>query len=321
MPSAAPESGGSAIRDVVLAVHGGAGSVPRGGISGDDEREYHHGLAEALRAGHRVLADGGPSLDAVELAVRALEDHPSFNAGRGAVFTADAGHELDASIMNGRDLAAGAVTGVRHVRNPVSLARLVMERSGHVLLSGDGAEAFALRHGVPYSTQDYYFTQRRWEMLRAAKKRDAEPEPGGGTVGAVAVDASGDVAAATSTGGMTNMLTGRVGDTPVIGAGTYADNRTVAVSCTGNGEAFVRAVAAYDIAALMSYAGAPVGRAACTVILEKVPALGATGGAIALSPAGELATPHSSEGILNGYLTRDGRLVTRVYDDETPATG
>jgi beta-aspartyl-peptidase (threonine type) len=324
MPSAPLEPtqpGGSAIRDVLLAVHGGAGTVPRGGISAERERGYRDGLSAALRAGHAVLSAGGPSLDVVEAAVRELEDHPNFNAGRGAVFTADAGHELDASIMSGRDLAAGAVSGVRHVRNPISLARLVMERSDHVLLAGEGAESFALRHGVPYSTQDYFFTQRRWDALLAAKKPDAEPEPGGGTVGAVAVDAAGDLAAATSTGGMTNMLTGRVGDTPVIGAGTYADNRTVAVSCTGTGEVFLRGVAAYDIAALMAYTGADVSRAACTVVLEKIRALGATGGVIALSPGGELATPHCSPGIVNGYVTRDGRVVTRVYDDETPATG
>lgn len=321
MPSATHDQGGSAIRDVVLAVHGGAGSVPRGSLTGEQERAYHDGLTAALRAGERVLAGGGSSLDAVEAAVCVLEDHPSFNAGRGAVFTADAGHELDASIMAGRDRSAGAVTGVRHVRNPISLARLVLERSEHVLLAGTGAEAFGLRHGVPYSTQDYFFTQHRWDMLLVAKRPDAEREPGGGTVGAVAVDAAGDLAAATSTGGMTNMLTGRVGDTPLIGAGTYADNDTVAVSCTGNGEVFVRGVAAYDIAAVMTYTGAPVDRAARTVILERIPALGATGGAIALSPGGALATPHSSEGILNGYLTRDGQLVTRVYDDETPATG
>lgn len=307
--------------DVVLAVHGGAGSVPRGGISAEREQAYHEGLAAALRAGYEVLAAGRSSLDAVEAAVRVLEDHPSFNAGRGAEFTADAGHELDASIMSGRDLTAGAVAGVRHVRNPISLARLVMERSDHVLLAGAGAEAFALRHGVPYETQDYFFTQRRWDALLAAKKPDAVAQPGGGTVGAVAVDATGDVAAATSTGGMVNMLPGRVGDSPVIGAGTYADNDTVAVSCTGTGEVFLRGVAAYDIAALMAYAGAPVARAARTVVLEKIPALGATGGAIALSPAGELATPHSSPGILNGHVTRAGTVVTRVYDDETPVTG
>ena len=324
MPADPSGPGGSTPRDVVLAVHGGAGTVPRGSLSAERERAYHDGLTEALRAGSRVLGGGGSSLDAVEAAVRVLEDAPCFNAGLGAVFTADAGHELDASIMNGRDLTAGAVTGVRHVANPVSLARLVLERSDHVLLAGAGAEEFALRHGMPHSTQDYFFTQRRWDLLLAAKRAKRAKEAGGesgGTVGAVAVDRAGDLAAATSTGGMTNMLPGRVGDSPVIGAGTYADNRTVAVSCTGVGEVFLRGVAAYDIAALMDYTGATVADAARTVLLEKIPALGATGGAIALDPAGALAVPHSSEGIVNGYLTRDGRLVTRVYDDQTPATG
>ncbi len=317
MPPVPSEPGGPATRDVVLAVHGGAGTVPRGSVPAERERAYHAGLTAALRAGEVVLGRGGPALDAVEAAVCVLEDHPEFNAGRGAAFTADAAHELDASIMNGRDLTAGAVAGVKHVRNPVSLARLVMERSDHVLLAGEGAEAFALRHGVAYSTQDYFFTQRRWEALAEAKAA-AAPQLSGGTVGAVALDAAGDLAAATSTGGMTNMLPGRIGDSPVIGAGTYADSRTVAVSCTGIGEAFLRAVAAYDIAAFMAYTGAPVERAARTVILEKVHGLGAIGAAIALDPAGSLATPHCSAGLLNGYLTRDGRVVTRVYDDETP---
>jgi L-asparaginase / beta-aspartyl-peptidase len=317
MPSDPTEPGGSAIRDVLLAVHGGAGSVPRGDLTAPREQAYHDGLTSALRAGQEVLTAGGSSLDAVEAAVRVLEDHPNFNAGHGAAFTTDAAHELDASIMNGRDLSAGAVTGVRHVRNPISLARLVLERSGHVLLAGSGAEEFALRHGVPYTTQDHFFTQHRWDALLAAKN-SGRPNRSGGTVGAVAVDAAGELAAATSTGGMTNMLAGRVGDTPVIGAGTYADSRVVAVSCTGVGEVFVRGVAAYDIAALMTYTGASVVKAAATVVLDTIPALGATGGAIALSPDGLLATPHSSAGIVNGYLTRDGELVTRVYDDETP---
>jgi L-asparaginase / beta-aspartyl-peptidase len=320
MPADPSGPGGSTHPGVVLAVHGGAGKVPRGSLSAESERAYHDGLTSALHAGSRVLDGGGSSLDAVEAAVRVLEDAPCFNAGRGAAFTADAGHELDASIMNGRDLTAGAVTGVRHIANPVSLARLVLERSDHVLLAGAGAEEFASRHGVPHSTQDYFFTQRRWDLLLAAK-RAARGDGSGGTVGAVAVDHAGDLAAATSTGGMTNMLPGRVGDSPVIGAGTYADNRTVAVSCTGVGEVFLRGVAAYDISALMDYTGATVADAARTVLLEKIPALGATGGAIALDPAGALATPHSSEGVVNGYLTRDGRLVTRVYDDETPTTG
>jgi beta-aspartyl-peptidase (threonine type) len=301
---------------VVLAVHGGAGSLPRGSISPEQETAYRSGLERALRAGIARLHSGDSSLDAVEAAVRVLEDDPNFNAGRGAVFNTDGEHELDASIMNGADLRSGAVAGVHNTKNPISLARLVMERSPHVMMAGRGADVFALRNGVPYTTQDYFFTQRRWDALIDAKETAAVDS--GGTVGAVAVDRARGVAAATSTGGLTNKLVGRVGDSPVIGAGTYANNRTVAISCTGTGEVFIRGVAAYDISAIMEYTRAPVQRAAATVINEKIPALGATGGVIALDPKGNLATPHSTAGLINGYVTRDGRIVTRIYNDETP---
>jgi L-asparaginase / beta-aspartyl-peptidase len=317
-PPPAP-TGGSVIRDVVLAVHGGAGSLPRGSISPEQERAYRDGLTNALRAGQRLLEEGRSSLDAVEAAVRVLEDDPNFNSGKGAVFNTDAEHELDASIMNGADLRSGAVAGVHNTKNPISLARMVMERSPHVMMAGVGADTFALRNGVPYTTQDYFFTQRRWDALLDAKDPDAVAEEGGSTVGAVAVDRSRDVSAATSTGGLTNKLVGRVGDSPIIGAGTYANSQTVAVSCTGTGEVFIRGVAAYDISAIMEYTRAPVQRAAARVVNEKIPALGATGGVIALDPRGNLAAPHSTAGIINGYLTRDGRIVTRVYNDETPA--
>jgi beta-aspartyl-peptidase (threonine type) len=306
------------MRDVVLAVHGGAGTLPRGSITAEEERGFRDGLERALRAGVALIDAGGASLDAVEAAVRVLEDDPNFNAGRGAVFNTDGGHELDASIMDGRDLRCGAVAGVRNTRNPISLARLVMERSGHVMMAGAGADIFALRNGVPYTTQDWFYTRRRWDALTMVKDGRPATVEIGETVGAVAVDRHGDVAAGTSTGGMTNMLAGRVGDSPIVGAGTYADNRTVAISCTGTGEGFIRGVAAYDVSALMEYAGAGVRDAAARVITEKIPALGATGGAIALDPHGTLATPHSTPGLINGYLTRDGTLVTRVYDDETP---
>jgi beta-aspartyl-peptidase (threonine type) len=308
---------GNAVGNVVLAVHGGAGSLPRGSITAEQERAYRDGLTSALRAGYRLLQEGRPSLDAVEAAVRVLEDDPNFNAGRGAVFNTDAEHELDASIMNGADLRSGAVAGVHNTKNPISLARMVMERSPHVMMAGVGADTFALRNGVPYTTQDYFFTQRRWDALLAAKETAAVDS--GGTVGAVAVDRSRQVAAATSTGGLTNKLVGRVGDSPVIGAGTYANSRTVAVSCTGTGEVFIRGVAAHDISAIMEYTHAPVHQAAAKVVNEKIPALGATGGVIALDPRGTLATPHSTPGLINGYITRNGRLVTRIYNDETPA--
>jgi beta-aspartyl-peptidase (threonine type) len=320
-PVAPENGGGSAVRNVVLAVHGGAGTLPRGSLTPEQERAFRSGLETALRTGFTMINEGKPSLDAVEAAVRVLEDDPNFNAGKGAVFNTDGEQELDASIMNGKDQRSGAVAGVHNTKNPISLARMVMERSRHVLMAGRGADIFALQNGVPYTTQDYFFTQRRWDALIAAKN----PQPSqplveiGETVGAVAVDRNRDIAAATSTGGLTNKLVGRVGDSPIIGAGTYANNRTVAISCTGTGEVFIRGVAAHDISALMEYTGASVTNAAAKVITEKIPALGATGGAIALDPRGVLATPHSTPGLINGYITRDGRVVTRIYNDETPA--
>lgn len=320
MALAPTESKPAAINNVLIAVHGGAGSMPRGSLDPTQEKAYRAALEKALKGGAAVLRRGGSAFDAVEVAVRALEDDSNYNAGKGAVFNTDGEQELDACIMNGKDLRSGAVAGVRNTRNPISLARLVMERSNHVLMAGRGADIFALRNGVPYTTQDYFFTQRRWDALIAAKN-PAAPQPRiqiGETVGAVAIDSHGELAAATSTGGLTNKLVGRVGDTPIVGAGTYADSRTVAVSCTGTGEVFIRGVAAYDISALMDYAHLAVQDAAARVVTEKIPALGATGGAIALDRRGALATPHSTKGIINGYLRRDGSVVTRLYDDETP---
>jgi beta-aspartyl-peptidase (threonine type) len=310
------------IRDVVLAVHGGAGSIPRGSITAGQEKAYRDGLTRALRTAHELLQNGRPSLDAVEAAVNVLENDENFNAGKGAVFNTDGEQELDASIMNGKDQKSGAVAGVHNAKNPISLARMVMERSPHVLMAGKGADIFALRNGVAYTTQDYFFTQRRWDALIDAKKQaatSAKTDDGTkGTVGCVAIDNGRNVAAATSTGGLTNKLVGRVGDSPNVGAGTYANNRTLAISCTGTGEVFIRGVAAYDISALMEYAHLSVQDAAARVITEKIVALGATGGVIALDPKGNLATPHSTEGLINGYITRGGEVVTRLFDDETP---
>jgi L-asparaginase / beta-aspartyl-peptidase len=317
-PAAA--AGASAVRNVVMAVHGGAGSVPRGSLTPEKEKAFRDGLEKAVRAGAAVLADGRASMDAVEAAIRVLEDDPNFNAGKGAVFNTDGEQELDACIMNGKDLRSGSVAGVHNTKNPISLARLVMERSPHVLMGGRGADIFALRSGVAYTTQDYFFTQDRWDALIKAKNPSAGPASVriGETVGAVAVDHDSDLAAATSTGGLTNKLVGRIGDSPIVGAGTYANSRTVAVSCTGTGEVFIRGVAAYDISALMEYAKAAVEDAAAKVVNDKVTALGATGGCIALDPRGTLATPHSTEGLINAYMTRDGSVVTRLFDDETP---
>ncbi|GAA0463183.1 isoaspartyl peptidase/L-asparaginase [Streptomyces sp. NPDC046215] len=312
---------GPAARGVVLAVHGGAGSALRREDTGpEEERAYRAGLADALRAGQKVLRRGGSSVDAVEAAVRSLEDDPLFNAGKGAVFTEDAGHELDASIMRGSDLATGAVAGVRGVRNPVSAARLVMERTKHVLLAGEGADDFAARSGLVPVTQDYFWTQRRWDELMKAKQPAGKRGREGltGTVGAVALDRGRDLAAATSTGGMTNKMAGRVGDSPVVGAGTYAQNGVVAVSATGQGETFIRGAASATIAHLVEFGGKDVTAAAHEVVMDRLTALGGKGGVIALDGRGTLAAPFSSEAMLHGYLTSDGRIVTRIFPDESP---
>ncbi|UNO44307.1 isoaspartyl peptidase/L-asparaginase [Streptomyces sp. MST-110588] len=314
-------------RRVVLAVHGGAGSaLKRDRTSPERERAYRDGLAGALRAGQHKLRTGGSSVDAVEAAVRVLEDDPLFNAGRGAVFNEDAAHELDASVMRGSDQAAGAVAGVRHVRNPVSAARLVMEKTRHVLLAGEGADDFAARNGLPTVTQDYYWTEARWQELLKAKGRSkrarsasgGEEEPGArGTVGAVAVDGRKDLAAATSTGGLVNKMVGRVGDSPVVGAGTYAKNGTVAASATGAGEVFIRGAATGTISHLIEFGGRDLASAAYEVVVERLPELGGTGGVIALNARGDFDAPHSSEGMLHGYLTADGKIVTKVFYDES----
>ncbi|MEW1548857.1 isoaspartyl peptidase/L-asparaginase family protein [Streptomyces tsukubensis] len=332
-PTAAP--GGKArpdARDVVLAVHGGAGAaLNRETTSPQREKAYRDGLATALRAGQRVLDRGGSSVDAVEAAVKRLEDDPLFNAGKGAVFNADAEHELDASVMRGSDLAAGAVAGVRSLRNPVEGARLVMEKSKHVLIAGEGADDFGARGGLATVTQDYYWTQARWDALmrakeaeRGAKAAARSPEAladlsSQGTVGAVAVDGRGDVAAATSTGGMTNKLPGRIGDSPLIGAGTYAKNSTLAVSATGAGEFFIRGAASSTISDLMEFKGLGVAPAAYNVVVERLPGLGGQGGVIALTREGVFDAPHSSPGLLHGYLTEDGDVVTKIFPDESPA--
>lgn len=324
-------------RGVVLAVHGGAGTaLDRDKTSPEREKAYRDGLAEALRAGRKVLDKGGSSLDAVQAAVTELEDNPLFNAGKGAVFTADAGHELDASLMRGSDLKAGAVAGVKSLRNPIEGARLVMDKSKHVLLAGEGADDFGARHGLRTVTQDYYWTQARWDALMAAKRAEkgergakggqgASRDPAAvadaqskGTVGAVAVDKRRDVAAATSTGGMTNKLPGRIGDSPLIGSGTYAKNGTVAASATGAGEVFIRGAATATISNLIEFKGVGVAAAAYEVIVERLPRLGGDGGVIALAPNGDFDAPHSSPGMLHGYLTKSGDIVTKIFPDETP---
>lgn len=319
-------------RNVVLAVHGGAGTaLNRDETTPEREKAYRDGLSGALRAGQKILDDGGSSLAAVEAAVRKMEDNPLFNAGRGAVFTADAGHELDASIMRGSDLAAGSVAGVRSLRNPIEGARLVMEKSKHVLLAGEGADDFGARHGLRTVTQDYYWTQARWDSLMKAKAAEAGDEKAArseetladtqskGTVGAVAIDRDEDMSAATSTGGMTNKMAGRVGDSPIIGAGTYAKNDTVAASATGAGEVFIRGAATATISNLIEFKGLGVAPAAYEVIVKRLPELGGDGGVIALGPNGDFDAPHSSPGMFHGYLTEDGEIVTKIFPEESPA--
>lgn len=300
-----------------IAVHGGAGTLARADLTPESERDYRGGLRRALSAGFEVLERGGASLDAVVAAVRVLEDDPLFNAGHGAVVAANGAHELDASLMDGRDLRAGAVTGVRHVKSPIELARLVMERSPHVMLAGPGAEEFALEQGMVPVPNSYFATERRRleleRMLRG--ELDTGRESLMGTVGAVARDANGNLAAATSTGGMTGKRWGRVGDSPIIGAGTYAANDCCAVSATGHGEYFIRAAVAHEIASLMRYRGMSVRQAADEVVMRQLTKLGGAGGVIAIGQDGEVAMPFNSEGMLRGAMNSRGLDVTGLLAD------
>jgi len=300
-----------------IAVHGGAGTLARADLTPDNDRAYRAGLERALRAGHEVMAGGGSALDAVVTAVRMLEDDPLFNAGRGAVLAANGQHELDASLMDGRDLRAGAVTGVRHVRSPIELARLVMDRSPHVMLSGAGAEEFALEQGLVPVPNAHFATERRRRELDRMLHGEIESgrESLMGTVGAVARDGEGNLAAATSTGGMTGKKWGRVGDSPIIGAGTYAANDCCAVSATGHGEFFIRAAVAHEIASLMRYRGLGVEAAANEVVMRQLVKLGGSGGVIAVGPDGRIAMPFNSEGMLRGAMDSSGRFETGLLRD------
>jgi beta-aspartyl-peptidase (threonine type) len=307
-------------KKLALVVHGGAGTIERDKMTADKEREYRSGLEKALRAGYDVLNTGGSSLDATEAAVRALEDDPHFNAGKGAVFTSAGTNELDAAIMDGKTLKAGTVAVLRHIKNPVELARLVMERSPHVMLSGEGAEKFATENGVRLVDQKYFFTQERWDALQkmkaAGKNRHATmiitDQDRHGTVGAVALDQNGNLAAATSTGGTTNKRPGRVGDSPIIGGGTYANNTTCAVSATGDGEYFIRATVAHDVSALMEYRGMKLQDAA-QIVLDKVVKLGGTGGLIAVDREGNIALPFNTSGMYRGHVDPSGQFVIEIY--------
>src|SRR5213596_264958 len=307
-----------------LVIHGGAGTIDRAKMTPEKEREYRAGLERALTAGYDILKRGGSSLDATEAAVCVLEDDPHFNAGKGSVFTSAGTNEMDAAIMDGKTLAAGAVAALKHVKNPISLAGLVMEKSGHVMLDGEGAEAFAKENGIELVDQKYFFTQERWDALQkikaAEKHRTGDAgkaflitdQDRHGTVGAVALDQNGNLTAATSTGGTTNKRPGRVGDSPVIGAGTYANNSTCAVSATGDGEYFIRATVGHDISALMEYRGMSLKEAAQTV-LDKVARLGGTGGLIAIDRRGNIALPFNTSGMYRGYVDPNGKFVVEIY--------
>jgi L-asparaginase / beta-aspartyl-peptidase len=300
-----------------LAIHGGAGTLPRAEMGGEIEERYRAGLAEGLAAGFAVLERGGSSLDAVTRAVAVLEDNPLFNAGRGAVFTYDGRNELDASIMDGATRAAGAVTGVTHVKNPIELARAVMEHSEYVLLSGEGAEEFALARGFTLVPRGYFHTEPRWRQLERIRSGDGDLSPltisHVGTVGAVALDARGRLAAATSTGGMTGKRFGRIGDSPIIGAGTYADDRACAVSATGHGEIFIRAAVAHDIGARMRYGGRPLETAVREVVHGELVALGGEGGVIAIDPRGGIVMEFNSEGMFRASRSAGGEPRIDIY--------
>jgi len=327
----------SAIHPIV-AIHGGAGTLTRAAATAEQQAQYRDALASVLRAAQAMLARGAPALDVVTEAVRLLEECPLFNAGRGSVYTADGLHELDACVMRGTDRAAGAVAGVSRVRNPVLAARAVLDAGGPVLLIGAGAERFARERGCEIVAADWFGTPHRLAQLEAARAaaqgaqfldhdlaRDAGAAPLDerdkfGTVGAVALDADGHLAAATSTGGMTNKRPGRVGDSPLVGAGCYADDATAAVSCTGVGEAFIRALAAHDVAALMDYAGLTLADATRRVVMDKLPPLGGRGGLIAVDAQGRVALPFNTEGMYRGWARVGEAPVCAIYADEADAS-
>jgi beta-aspartyl-peptidase (threonine type) len=309
---------------IAIAIHGGSGTIDKGEFSAEREQEIRATLERAVRAGHELLAAGGSSMDAVTRAVTLLEDSPHFNAGRGAVFNAEGKNELDASIMEGAGLNAGAVAAVHNVRNPILLARKVMEESAHVMLMGEGAEMFAREQGIVFEDDAYFHTDYRWRQLQKARASNQPestflsetPDRWFSTVGAVALDSKGNLAAATSTGGMTNKRWGRVGDSPIIGAGTYADNRSCAVSATGHGEYFIRATVARDICARRQYTGASLQEAAEGVVKHQLVDMGGNGGVIAVDPQGNLALVFNTSGMYRASIDAGGKLYVAIFGDE-----
>jgi beta-aspartyl-peptidase (threonine type) len=309
-----------------ITIHGGAGTILKSTMTPEKEKAYLDGLKNAIEAGETILKNGGSSLDAVEKAIRSLEDNPLFNAGKGAVFSNAEKNEMDASIMNGEDLSAGAVAGISNVKNPITLAKGIMQKSEHVFLAGNGAIEFAKLIGSEFEEDAYFFEQMRFDQLQQAKQSDGvfldhttdkfeNGEKKFGTVGAVALDIHGNLAAGTSTGGMTNKKFGRVGDSPIIGAGTYANNETCAISCTGHGEFFIRSVVAHDISCLMEYKGLSLKEACDFVVMDKLVKIGGEGGLIAIDKYGNIEMPFNSEGMYRAKKSEDGALFIQIYKD------
>ncbi len=315
-------------RDIAIVVHGGAGTILRENMTPERDRQYRSAIETALKAGYGVLSEGGTSVEAVVAAIKTMEESPLFNAGVGAVFTNKRTVELDASIMDGSDLRAGAIAAVSRVKSPIELARAVMDRSVHVMMVGGGAEEFAEQNGIELVDNEYFYTKRRLLQLEKVQERERAGDVGAvvgsedpiegidekfGTVGAVALDSDGNLAAGTSTGGMTNKRYGRVGDSPIIGAGTYADNRSCAVSATGHGEYFIRGTVAHDVCALVRYAGVSLDDAATRVIHESLDEMGGTGGVIAMDTEGNIAMPFNTAGMYRGYIDREGNVLIAIY--------
>ena len=316
------------MQKISLAIHGGAGTILKEDMTPELEKAYLQALEGALSAGYAVLEEGGTSANAIKAAIVILEDNMLFNAGRGAVFTKKGVQEMDAAIMDGKDRAAGAVAGVRNVRNPIELAMEVMRNSNHVFLSGKGANDFAIKQGIKLEPDEYFFSQFRydqWKQLRDSDNYSLDhthqqleelmKDKKFGTVGAVACDCNGNIAAATSTGGMTNKKYGRIGDSPIIGAGTYANDKTCAISCTGHGEPFIRAVAAYDVSCLMEYKNLSLTEAMNEVVNIKLPAIDGEGGMIGVDAAGNISLQFNSAGMYRGARSSDGTNFISIYKD------
>lgn len=314
-------------KNFALVIHGGAGVILKENMSPGLEEKYLKGLQDALQAGYNILSGGGTSGEAVVAAIKVMEDCPLFNAGKGSVFTAEGRNEMDASIMDGKTLKAGAVAAVHTIKNPIMAAWKILQNSNHIMMVGVGAEKFAEENGCEFAGTDYFFEKHRWEQLQQLKDTERTEldhgsiSPGDethtdkkfGTVGAVALDQEGNLTAGTSTGGMTNKKYGRVGDSPIIGAGTYANNKTCGISCTGHGEYFMQAVAAYDVSALMEYKNLLLKEAADEVVMKKLKSIGGEGGLIALDAKGNIAMPFNTPGMYRGYMKSDGSKEVLIY--------